>query len=259
MIVPRIIPAMLLRGAGLVKTVRFEKPVYLGDPVNVIRIFNDKEVDEVALLDIDASREGRAPNTRLIAEVASECFMPLSYGGGISSIGQIEGLLTLGVEKVVLNSAAASNPTLVAEAARRFGSSTVVVSVDVNRSLFGRRHVVARGGRDIVGTDPVGWAKRMEDLGAGEILLTAVYREGTLSGYDLGLVQEVSSALRIPVVALGGARNLQDLRAVVIEGGASAAAAGSMFVFHGPHRGVLISFPHRSDIEAAFAVDSSAR
>ena len=254
--IPRVIPTLLLRGAGLVKTERFARPVYLGDPINVIRIFNDKEVDELTLLDITATVEGRPPNFKLLTEVASECFMPFGYGGGVSTIEQIGELLALGIEKVVLNSAAAAQPDLIRKATDRFGGSTIVASVDVKRSFFRGPQVVTRSGTLSTGKDPVTYAREMEALGVGEILLTSIDREGTMKGYDLELIRGVTEAVSIPVVASGGANSIADFREAVVTGGASAAAAGSMFVFQGPHRGVLISFPRRGDLEELFGETS---
>lgn len=259
MLIPRVIPALLLSGARLVKTVRFRKPVYLGDPVNVIRIFNDKEVDELVLLDIAATAEGRGPNFRLLSEVSTECFMPLAYGGGITAPEEITQLLALGIEKVILNTLAAEQPETVRAAAERFGGSTIAVSMDVRRRLLGGMQVVTRGGRRGTGDDPVRYAVRMQELGAGELLLTAVDRDGRMSGYDLDLIKSVTSAVDIPVVACGGAASLYDFRRAVVEGGASAAAAGSFFVFHGPHRAVLITFPQRAELEALFADGGTPR
>lgn len=251
--IPRVMPVLLLRGAGLVKTTRFADQVYLGDPVNAVRIFNDKEVDELVLLDIEATRTGKGPNLRVVAEVAGECFMPLAYGGGVQSLDQIEALLKLGVEKIVINSAAATRPALIAEAAARFGSSTIVVSIDVRRRMLRGLRVVSHAGREDTGQAPEAYARRMEELGAGELFLMAVDRDGTMAGYDLDVIRGVTASVSIPVVAAGGAGSVADLRAAVVEGGASAAAAGAMFVFHGPHRGVLINFPSRGELEAAFA------
>jgi imidazole glycerol-phosphate synthase subunit HisF len=255
--IPRVIPTLLLRGAGLVKTQQFTRPVYLGDPINVIRIFNDKEVDELVLLDITATIEARPPNFKLLAEVASECFMPFGYGGGVSTIEQIGELLALGIEKVVLNSAAAARPELVRQATERFGSSTIVASIDVKRSMFRGPRVVTRSGTVNTGKDPVTYAREMEELGVGEILLTSVDREGTMKGYDLDLLRSVTEAVGVPVVASGGAGSTADLRRAVVNGGASASAAGSIFVFQGPHRGVLISFPRRGELEELFADQTS--
>lgn len=250
---PRVIPCLLLDGHRLVKTRGFAKPIYLGDPVNVVRIFNDKEVDELALLDIGATRDGRGPNFELLAEITNECFMPLAYGGGVTTLEQMTRLFTIGIEKVVLNTAAVRNQRLVREASDQFGSSSVVVSIDVRRGFFGRSSVFARGGRENTKKDPVGFAREMQDSGAGELLLTSIDRDGTMEGYDVDLIQRVASAVEIPVIASGGAGSLDDLRAAVAHG-ASAVSAGSFFVFSGPHRAVLISFPKRADLDSLTSV-----
>ncbi len=249
MLIPRVIPSLLLSGNRLVKTTRFDRPVYVGDPVNAIRIFNDKEVDELVLLDIDATVQGRGPNFPLLADIASECFMPLAYGGGLTTVEQMHQLLALGMEKVILNSVAVSNPAVVRAAADRFGSSSVVVSVDVKRKLWGGYRVMSHAGRDDAKLDPVRHAVSMQEAGAGELLLNSVDRDGTLSGYDLDLIRQVSSAVDIPVVAAGGASHPRDFR-LAVEAGASAVAAGALFVFQGKHRAVLITFPPRAELEA---------
>ena len=248
----RVIPCLLLRGAGLVKTVRFKDPTYLGDPLNTLRIFNEREVDEVVVLDIQATRQGKEPNYPLIGEMASECFMPLTYGGGINTLAQAERVLQLGAEKVSFNTAAVEKPDLITDAARHFGSQSIVVSIDVKRAFLGGREVVTRAGTTKTSMDPVVFARRMESSGAGEVLLTSIDRDGTMSGYDLDLIREVSAALTIPLVACGGAGSVADLGSAVNHGGASAAAAGSLFVFQGPHRAVLISFPSRQDLDKVF-------
>ena len=252
-VLPRVIPCLLLQGRGLVKTRRFKDPVYLGDPVNIIKIFNDKEVDELVLLDIQATRERRGPDLGFLAELATEAFVPLAYGGGITALEQMRALFACGFEKVVINTSAAEEPELVSRAADAFGAQSVVVSVDVRQRLFGGYEVVTRAGHRRTGLNPVSYAVRMQHLGAGELLLTAVHRDGTMRGYDLALTHLVASAVDIPVVACGGARGLDDFRRAVEEAGASAVAAGSMFVFHGTHRAVLISFPSREEIAAAFS------
>ena len=252
MLTTRVIPILLLRGRGLVKTVRFRDAMYVGDPVNAVRIFNEKEVDELALLDIDASVEGREPPFETIAEVAGECFMPLSYGGGIRSLPAIERILSLGVEKVIINSATISTPDLVKNASEAFGSQSIAVSIDAKRTLAGRYEVFTQGGRINTRLSPVECARRVEDDGAGEILVTSIDRDGTREGYDLELTRSVSAAVGIPVVAAGGAGRVEDLAKVVMEGGASAAAAGSLFVLQGKHRAVLISYPDRAVLEQQF-------
>jgi cyclase len=241
MLKTRVIPCLLLRGAGLVKTTGFKSPRYVGDPINAIRIFNDKEVDELVLLDITATPEGREPAYTTIADVASECFMPLAYGGGITSVEQARRILKLGVEKVILNTAAWRQPQLVTDASREFGAQAVVASIDVRRKLFGRYEVFVESGKAGTGVDPVDYARRMEELGVGEILLNAIDRDGTMRGYDLELLAKVSAAVGVPVIASGGAGSLADFGAAVRSGGADAVAAGAMFVFHGPHRAVLIT------------------
>jgi cyclase len=245
----RVIPCLLLKDGGLVKTVRFKNPRYVGDPVNAVRIFNDKEVDELVFLDISATVEGRRPPIAMIADIATECFMPLAYGGGIRSMEDAQELFSLGVEKVIINSAAVDDPQLITRVAERFGSQSVVVSIDARRSLLGRYEVLTHGGRKGTGLDPFRHAAAMEQRGAGELLLNSIDRDGTMSGYDLDLIGRVSAAVSIPVVACGGAGDVQDL-AHAIAHGASGAAAGSMFVFHGRHRAVLISYPDRQQLEA---------
>ncbi len=252
MLITRVIPCLLLRRAALVKTVRFKNPSYVGDPINTVRIFNEKEVDELVFLDITATPESRGPQLELIAEISRECFMPFGYGGGIRTLEDVRNVLATGAEKAILNTSAWKNPGLVTEAAAQFGSQSIVVSMDVKRSLFGKQQVVVGCGREKTGQDPVAYAKRMAELGAGELLLTSVDRDGTFEGYDLELVQQVSRAVGIPVVACGGAGNLQHLREVVRDGGASAAAAGSLFVFQGAHRAVLINYPEREKLDTLF-------
>lgn len=250
-LLPRVMPVLLLRGRGLVKTTAFKDPVYLGDPVNVIRIFNDKEVDELTLLDIEATRQQRGPNLTLLREIASECFMPLGYGGGITTVDQIKQLLALGIEKVVINSAAADTPGFVTAAAEQAGSQSVVVSIDVKKRLFGGARVVTRAAAHDTGLDPVAYAVEMQKRGAGELIVNSVDRDGTMKGYDLELIRKVSSAVDVPVVACGGASGVDDLGRAVAAG-ASAVAAGAMFVFQGAHRGILISFPARQQLQSMF-------
>ncbi len=239
----RVIPCLLLSNGGLVKTRKFKSPVYVGDPINAIRIFNDKEVDELVLLDIKASLERRGPNFDLLNEIARECFMPFAYGGGITSIDQIRTLLRLGIEKIILNTALNQDPAFVREAVATFGSQAITASIDVRRKMFNRREVMTLSGTKATGLDPLQAARRAESFGVGEILLTSIDAEGSMAGYDIDLLAKVSQAVNIPVIASGGAGNLQDLLAAVHEGYVSAVAAGSMFVFHGPHRAVLITYP----------------
>lgn len=250
---PRIIPCLLLKSTGLVKTTRFRDPRYLGDPRNVVKIFNDKEADELVLLDIMATREGKEPQFDLIGEIASECFMPLAYGGGIRTVDQVRRLIGIGIEKVVINTAAVENPQLVEEAARVVGNQSVVVSIDVRQTLLTRRYeACTHGGTKSTKRDPVAIAREMEQRGAGEILVNSIDRDGMMKGYDLDLIGRMVEAVRIPVVACGGAGEAADLGRAV-NAGASAVAAGSMFVYQGKLKAVLISFPAHQDLPAVLA------
>ncbi|MEI7967441.1 MAG: AglZ/HisF2 family acetamidino modification protein [Betaproteobacteria bacterium] len=248
MLKTRVIPCLLLRGSGLVKTTRFKDAKYVGDPINAIKIFNDKEVDELVLLDITASREGRGPAFSVIKDVASECFMPLAYGGGIRSVEEARRILSVGVEKVIFNTVAWRASQVLSDASRAFGAQAIVASIDARRKFLGRYEVVVEGGTRGTGQSPVDYARRMQDVGAGEILLNATDRDGTLKGYDLELIQAVTQAVQVPVVACGGAASLKDF-ADAVEHGAAAVAAGAMFVLHGPHRAVLITYPQRDELE----------
>lgn len=238
-------------GTGLVKTRRFSEPVYLGDPRNVVKIFNDKEVDELVLLDITATREKRPPRIDLISEIVSECFAPLGYGGGITSVEEVRRLINIGIEKVVINSAAIENPRLVEQSARIVGSQSVVVSIDVRKTRSGSYEVFTHAGKRSTNRDPIHVAKEMERAGAGEILLNSIDLDGMMTGYDLDLIRMVAGEIQVPLVACGGAGRLQDL-AFAAQAGASAAAAGSIFVFHGRLRGVLITFPDSEQLDEIF-------
>lgn len=244
----RVIPCLLLRNGGLVKSVKFKDFRYVGDPVNAVRIFNDKEVDELVFLDIACRTSGTGPNFELLADITSEAFMPFGYGGGIRDLDDIKKLYALGVEKVILNTVAETNPRLITQAAEIAGSSGVVVSIDVKKSLFGRNTIVTHSGTKDTGLDPVQYAKKMEALGAGEILLNSINRDGTMQGYDIDLIAEIASQISIPVVAVGGAGVIGHFREA-IQAGASAVGAGSMFVFHGKHRAVLITYPSSEEIK----------
>ena len=240
---PRVIPALLLMNGLLYKTVRFKAPKYVGDPRIAVKIFNDKCADEVVLLDIRASLEGREPDFRLIEEIAGECFMPMAYGGGVRDVETARRLFSLGVEKVIVNSAALADPQLIERLCERFGAQSVVAAIDIKRDWLKRPRVVTHSGTRRAEVDPLQWAVRLEALGAGEILLNSVDRDGTFQGYDLALVSHIAHAVNVPVVACGGAGSIEDCARVVRQAGASAAAAGSIFVFQGVHRAVLISFP----------------
>jgi cyclase len=249
----RVIPALLVYRGGLYKTTRFAEPRYIGDPVNAVWIFNEKRVDEIAILDIEASMQGRAPDLGFIREFASECFIPVCYGGGISSVADMERILAIGVEKVSVNKAFFENEKLVTDAARRFGAQTVVVSIDVKTRRDGTSGVFTQRGTKDTGLSPVEAARRAADAGAGEIVLQSIDREGTMSGFDRDLVRSVSSAVPVPVIASGGAKDIDDIADVLVDGGASGAMVGSLFVYYGRLRGVLINVPDEQAREAAIA------
>jgi imidazole glycerol-phosphate synthase subunit HisF len=238
-----VIPCLLLSGGRLVKTVQFQDPKYVGDPINAVRIFNDKEADELVVLDIEATLTGIGPDEQTIEEMVTEAFMPVSYGGGVTSVEMALRLIRLGVEKIVVNTAAVRAPSLIAELADHLGSSTLVVSIDARIGSDRRYELMTMSGRESAGRDAIEFAQEAAELGAGEILLTSIDRDGTRLGYDLELISRVAELVAIPVIASGGAGSLEDLTAAVQRGGASAVAAGSLFVFHGPHRAVLITYP----------------
>ena len=248
MLRPRIIPCLLIHNGGLVKTVQFGAPKYVGDPLNAVRIFNEKEVDELMVLDIDASRFGRSPNETLIAQLAAECRMPLCYGGGVKTVEQFERLIALGVEKVAVSSAAVDEPELITRAAERVGSQSVVVVIDVKTTGVSRRaEVVTLNAIKRSGFEPEAFARKMQDLGAGEIVLNSVDRDGQQRGYDLDLVERVRQAISVPLTVLGGAGSLDDIRVLVQRYPVIGAAAGSLFVFKGKYRAVLINYPSRTE------------
>lgn len=239
----RFIPTLLLKGGGLYKTVKFKNESYIGDPINAVRIFNDKGVDELILLDIDAHRRGNGPNFDLISDIVSEAFVPLCYGGGITRLDEIQRLFKLGVEKVAINSAAVGTLELISQASGIYGSQSIIVGIDVKKNLFGRFERYIRSASVNTKEDPVEVAKRAESAGAGELLIYSVDRDGTMQGYDIGLTRSIAHTVRIPVVACGGAGSVADMVQVIQEGGAASAAAGSLFVFQGKHRAVLITYP----------------
>ncbi len=244
----RVIPALLLRDGGLVKTRHFKKAQYIGDPINAIRIFNDKEVDELIVLDIDASKRSVDPDYATIELFASECFMPLCYGGGIHSMDHAARLFDLGVEKICMQSAAFDQLDLISRIADRFGSQSIVISVDIKRNWLKKPMLYeSRSGR-MRKQSWLDFAHKAVQAGAGEVLITAVDHEGDMTGYDLPLIRQAAEALEVPLIALGGAGSLADIKAA-ITAGASAAAAGSLFVLHGPHRAVLITYPPYAELE----------
>ncbi len=239
---PRLIPVLLLSGGGLVKSVKFKGHKYIGDPLNAARIFNELEADELIFLDIQASREGRCISLDFVNELAEELTMPFSVGGGITSLEQIRSIIRAGVEKVVIGTYAIE-PDFVRHAAAEFGSSTISVCVDAKRSFWGRDRVHVKNGKVATPHDPVAFAKSMEEAGAGELIIQSIDRDGTMNGYDVDLINSISTQVRVPVVALGGAGSMFDLMDGIQKGMASAVAAGSLFVYNNADRGVLINYP----------------
>ena len=238
----RLIPSLLLRNRSLVKTVGFGKFTYVGDPCNTVRIFNELEVDELLFLDITATLEKRTPHLKLLAEIADECFMPLGYGGGLRTLQDAKSIFEIGFEKVVINTFAIENPSFITQLSEHFGSQSVIASVDIKKDIFGHYKVFTCAGKKPTNRQPVEWAQELESLGAGEILLTSIDKEGTWEGFDVELVKTVSSAVGIPVIAHGGAGAAEHIKEVVNKGGASAVALGSMVVFQKKDMGVLINF-----------------
>lgn len=244
----RVIPVLLVQQRGLVKTTGFERPRYVGDPLNAIRIFNEKEVDELVLLDIEATRSGRGPDLGLIRDVASECFMPLAYGGGINTRTAAAEIFSLGVEKVILRTAAATQPSLVRAIADHSGSQSVAVSIDVRRTRLGKRRIHAPGTPLDKSGSWLEFAQQATDQGAGEILLQSVERDGTGLGLDTEMIAAAARSLRVPIVAAGGVGGMADIKAGV-DAGASAIGVGRFFVFHGPRQAVLITYPDYAALE----------
>lgn len=241
----RIIPVLLLKNEGLYKTVQFKNPGYVGDPINAVKIFNEKGADEIILVDITASRERKPINFKKITEIAGEAFMPMAYGGGIKTFDDARKVFDAGYEKVVINSAATDNE-LITTIANAYGSQSIVISIDAKKNWLGKYKAAILGASDTLSLSPEQLARQVENAGAGEIMINSVEKDGTWSGYDIGLIKSVSAAVTIPVIACGGASGMQDFKKAVTEGGASAVAAGSMFVYQKKGMGVLISFPSES-------------
>jgi len=244
----RVIPILLIQNGGLVKSIKFKNHNYIGDPINAVKIFNEKEVDEIVILDISASKEKRGPNINQISEIAGEAFMPLSYGGGITTLQQVKALLYQGAEKAIINSAAFNNLDLITQISEQFGSQSAVVSIDAKKDWLGQYKVYINNGSKKTKLSPVEYAIQAEKAGAGEIILMAIDRDGTYKGYDLELTKQVAEAVNIPVVACGGAATVDDFVAIVNDGGASAVAAGSLFVYASEQRGVMINYPKQNSL-----------
>jgi imidazole glycerol-phosphate synthase subunit HisF len=244
----RVIPVLLLKNGGLYKTIKFKEPRYIGDPLNSVRIFNEKEVDELAFIDISATPASKEPDFDLIEQIAGEAFMPMAYGGGITKFEHVERVLGLGFEKVIFNTACFENPGLLTQTANVYGAQAVVACIDVKRTLLGRYEMFTHSGAKKRSGSLTDHIKTMQSAGAGEFCINSIDRDGMMSGYDLELIKAVASACSVPVIALGGAGSVADFRTAVLDGGASAVAAGSMFVYKGVHRAVLINYPERADL-----------
>jgi cyclase len=253
MLKTRIIPCLQLINESLVKTVKFDKYGYIGDPVNTVRIFNEMEVDELAFVDIRASMEKRGPNFEVLHHIADECFMPLSFGGGINTVDTAKKIFSLGFEKVILNTASFQKPELITQIAKIYGSQAVVVAVDVKKNFLGKYEVYSLSGTVNQKKKPVDWVKEVEQLGAGEILLTSIEREGTWKGFDTDLIRQVAESVSLPVIAQGGAGSIADINKAVKLGKASAVALGSMVVYQAKDLGVLVNFPDRIKLEEAIS------
>jgi cyclase len=249
---PRVIPVLLLKNLGLVKSVRFKNFRYIGDPINAVKLFNDMGADELVFLDILANQEKRAISTDFVKRVGDEANMPFSVGGGISDLNEIRSVLKAGAEKVILNTIAALKPDFIKEASDEFGSSTITISIDVKKTLFGKEKVYISSGKKETIYSPVSFSKLVEEKGAGEIIINSIDNDGMMAGYDIDLIKRVSEAVNIPVVALGGAGSNDDLKTAVRDGFASAVAAGSLFVYHGPRRAVLINYPGQEELLEIF-------
>lgn len=252
MLIPRIIPCLLLKNGGLVKTVKFRGERYIGDPINAIKIFNEKGADELIFLDISATAENRRPSFDSIKKIASECFMPVCYGGGIRQVEDARAIFSLGVEKISLGSFAVENPDFIARLSGIFGSQSIVVCLDIKKDLLGKYKVVIQNGRKQTDIDPVEMSIKMEGLGAGELLIYSFDRDGTMLGYDLSLIRSITERVNVPVIACGGAGNLSHISEVIKVGGASSASAGSLFVFYGKRKAVLVNYPSRQEIDLLF-------
>jgi cyclase len=253
MAIPRVIPVLLLRNKGLVKTIKFQEHKYIGDPFNAVKIFNEKEVDELTFLDIDASKENREPPYDYLKDIASECFMPLGYGGAVKSIDQIKRLIQSGIEKIIINHQALENPNFVKTATDTFGSSTIVGALDIKKNFFGNYQIYSHVKKATINLDPVKHAQNLQALGVGELFVNNVDLDGMMKGYDLNIIRKITEAINVPVIACGGAGSVNDIEKVINEAKAAAAAAGSMFVFHGKHRAVLITYPEYQVLNKIFS------
>ena len=246
MLRPRIIPSLLIHDKGLVKTVKFKDPKYVGDPINAVRIFNEKEVDELAVFDIDATVLGNEPDYNLIEKLANQSRMPICYGGGVRTVHQAQKIFGLGIEKIALSSAVIHNPTLISEISQKVGNQSVIVVLDVKKKIFGGYEIFTQNGKLSTGIDPVTFAIKAQELGAGEIIINSIDKDGMMKGFDMNIISKIREVVTIPITVLGGAGNINDIKKVINKYGIIGVAAGSLFVFKGKYKAVLINYPDRN-------------
>lgn len=247
MLSPRIIPCLLVQSKGLVKTTKFKEPRYLGDPMNAVRIFNEKEADELMILDIDATVQGRGPDFKMIENWAEECRMPLCYGGGITTVEQAQQIFSLGVEKIAMSSGAINKPSLIEDISKKVGSQSVVIVLDVKKKMFGGYEVFTHNGKKATGKNPFDLMKSFQELGAGEIVINNIDADGEMKGYDLALIDKARNSTTLPLTAIGGAGTLEDIGGLISKYGIIGASAGSLFVYKGKLKAVLINYPNLAD------------
>ncbi len=245
MLRPRIIPSLLVHGKGLVKTVRFKNPKYVGDPLNAVKIFNEKEVDELAVFDIDATVFGLEPDYGLIEKLANQSRMPICYGGGVKTVEQAQKIFGLGIEKIALSSSVINNPNLISKISDRVGAQSVIVVLDVKKKIFGGYEIYTHNGKKNTGINPVAFAAKAQKLGAGEIIINSIDNDGMMNGYDYKIVDSIRNQITLPLTVLGGAGSLEDIKEVVKKYNIIGVAAGSLFVFKGPYKAVLINYPSK--------------
>lgn len=252
MLRPRIIPSLLIHDKGLVKTVNFKNPKYVGDPINAVKIFNEKGVDELAIFDIDASALGKEPDYKLIENLALQSRMPLCYGGGVKTVQQAQKIFSLGIEKIAVSSAICQNPNLITDIANKVGSQSVIAVLDVKKKLLGGYEVYINNGKNATGIDALQFIEKLEALGAGEIIINSIDQDGMMKGYDVNLIDKVRQKITIPLTVLGGAGSLEDIKKVIKAHGIIGVAAGSLFVFKGKYKAVLINYPNKTEKENLF-------
>jgi len=255
MLRPRIIPSLLVHENGLVKTVNFKNPKYVGDPINAVKIFNEKAVDELAVFDIDATILGKEPNYSLIERLASQSMMPLCYGGGVKTVEQAQRIFSLGIEKIALSSSVLQNPNLITEISDRVGSQSVIVVLDIKKKLLGGYEVYTHNGKKATGINPFKFAEEAQKLGAGEIVINSIDKDGVMKGYDMDLIAKIREKITVPMTVLGGAGSLEDIEKVIDKHGVIGVAAGSLFVFKGPYKAVLINYPTQLEKNRIFKIN----